>query len=189
MFLDRREEWGEQAERAMELDPLNPLVQALHGRILIFEDRLDEAIALYLDALETAPNNPVPRTGPQRAYFKKGMHREALEQAGIHFTTLTEQEITEALLETFSERGPEEAWRMVAEAWALRTQKPTVNPTIIAELFDRAGERDQAMSWLERGYEVHDPSLPYVNANRFSQTLTSDPRFKDLQRRLNLPVS
>ncbi|MCK5653100.1 MAG: hypothetical protein KAJ42_17055, partial [Gemmatimonadetes bacterium] len=128
-------------------------------------------------------------TGLQRAYFKKGMHREALEQAGIYFTTLTGQEITEALLDTYAERGPEEAWRMVAEAWAVRTEKPTVNPTIISELFDRAGERDQAMSWLERGYEVRDPSLPYVNANRFSQTLRADPRFKDLQRRMDLPVS
>ncbi len=189
MFLDRREECEEQAERAMELDPIKPLVQALNGHILMFEDRLDEAIAFYLDALETAPDNPVPRTGLQRAYFKKGIHREALEQAGIHFTALTGQEITVALLETYAEHGPEEAWQLVAEAWAVRTEKPTVNPTIIAELFDRAGQRDQAMSWLERGYEVRDPSLPYVNANRFSQTLQSDPRFTDLQQRLDLPVS
>lgn len=189
MFLDRGEECERQADQAMELDPLKPLVQALQGHVLMFRNRLDEAVSIYLDALRTAPENPVPGTGLQRAYFKQGMHREALQQAGLYFTTLTGQEITETLLRTFAEGGSEEAWRLVAEAWAARTERPTPNPTIIAELFDRAGDRDQAMWWLERGYEVRDPSLPYVNANRFSDSLGSDPRFQGLQRRLNLPVS
>lgn len=189
MFLDRQEECERQADWAMELDPLKPLVQALQGHVLMFRNRHDEAVSIYLNALQTAPDNPVPRTGLQRVYFKKGMHREALEQAGIYFTTLTGHEITAALLQTYTESGSEEAWRFVAEAWAARTEQPTVNPTIIAELFDRAGDRDRAMLWLERGYEARDPSLPYVNANRFSDALRSDSRFQDLQRTLNLPVS
>ena len=46
-----------QIERAMELDPLNPLIQAFYSMDLLFARRYDDAIAQAQNALRTAPNN------------------------------------------------------------------------------------------------------------------------------------
>jgi hypothetical protein len=56
----------------------------------------------------------------------------------------------------------------------------------IAALYLSAGDREQALVWVERGYEVHDPSMPYLGWP-FYEPLRSDPRFKDLVRKMNLP--
>ena len=189
MILGRREECEEQMDRAMELDPLKPLVLTLYGHILVFGDHLDEAISFYLEALRTAPDNPVTHSGLQRAFYKKGMHREALEQAGIFYALQTGEEIAGALQNAYQERGPEEAWLLLAEALAAWTGPARFNPARVAEIFDQAGHRELALSWLERAFLIRDPSLPALTTGRFSETLRADPRFMDLQRRMNLPAS
>jgi len=189
MILGRGEECEEQMDRAMELDPLKPLIRAFNGHVLVFRDRLDEAISFYLDALRTEPENPVARVGLQRAYYKKGMHGEALEQAVTWYTWYTGEEITGAVRDAYAERGPEHAWLLVADAFAAWAQTNEFNPSRIAELYDRAGLLDSAFFWLDRGLEIRDPALPSLMANRFSEALQTDPRFKVLLRRLNLPVS
>jgi hypothetical protein len=45
------------------------------------------------------------------------------------------------------------------------------------------------IDWLEKAYEEHDLSLPYITG-AFSDPLPlrSNPRFQDLLRKMNLPV-
>ena len=49
------------------------------------------------------------------------------------------------------------------------------------------GDREQAISWLERAAEERDVLLPYINVVSFFDDLRSDPRFQALLRRMNLP--
>jgi hypothetical protein len=49
-----------------------------------------------------------------------------------------------------------------------------------------AGDRVAAMQWLDRAYAEGDPNLPYIGGPLFDP-LRSDPRFRDLVRRLGLP--
>ena len=51
----------------------------------------------------------------------------------------------------------------------------------------RAGEKAQALEWLEKAFEVRDPNLPFVNLMLVFESLRSDPRFQALLRRMNLP--
>ena len=71
------------------LGAIASLVVTLYGHILVNGGHLDEAISRYLEALRNAPDNLVTHSGLQRAYYKKGMHREALEQAGISYAIQT----------------------------------------------------------------------------------------------------
>jgi tetratricopeptide (TPR) repeat protein len=186
MMLGRAVECEEQAERSIELDPLNPLILALYGHVLMFRGRYDEAISVYLDALRTSPDLSPAHGGLMDAYYNKGLHEEALELAGTECALITGQEIRGALQNAYAEGSPEEAWLLVAEAFAAWTETSYFSPSDIAEYFDKAGQVDWALFWLERAFEVRDPELPF-QAAPFSEALREDPRYISLLRRMNLP--
>ena len=47
---------------------------------------------------------------------------------------------------------------------------------------------DEAIHWLERGYEMHDPDMPYAFGPIESWTLISNPGDQALARKINLPL-
>jgi tetratricopeptide (TPR) repeat protein len=56
----------------------------------------------------------------------------------------------------------------------------------IAIIYTGLGEEDSAFEWLERAYEERADHVPYLRVNPRLDPLRSDPRFKDLQRRMGL---
>jgi predicted nucleic acid-binding protein len=49
------------------------------------------------------------------------------------------------------------------------------------------GERDEALSWLEKAYEERFNRLAYLRREPIWNALRQEPRFQDLLRRINLP--
>jgi hypothetical protein len=54
------------------------------------------------------------------------------------------------------------------------------------------GMKKEAFQWLERGYEERGSGMPYLAVDPYwyelhSDELRSDPRYKDLLRRIGLP--
>jgi tetratricopeptide (TPR) repeat protein len=189
MMLSRWEECEEEMDRALELDPRNPIVLAFYGQTLNGRAMFPEAIAFFQNALRTAPDNPVAHSGLMTAYRGEGMHQKALEHAAASLAAFTGEDLAPSLQATYRSEGHEAAWRMAAEAFLDVSKETYVLPWTVAVLFDWAGETDQAFEWLERAFEVRDPNLPYLNVLFLSDTLRADPRFRDLQRRMNLPAS
>jgi serine/threonine-protein kinase len=56
----------------------------------------------------------------------------------------------------------------------------------IAVVYASRGEKDMAFQWLDRAYRQHDWLLAYIKVMPFV-SLRSDPRYKDLLRKMNLP--
>ena len=49
------------------------------------------------------------------------------------------------------------------------------------------GLYDQAMGWLEKGFEEHDPLMTFAAGCAGLDPLRSDPRFQALLQRMNFP--
>jgi len=94
-----------------------------------------------------------------------------------------------AIRATYEAQGNQRAYHLVAETLVGLSEQICMAPMEIASAFDYAGEKEPAMLWLERAFEVRDPNLLYLNVLPFSETLRGDPRFEEPQRRMNLPVS
>jgi hypothetical protein len=48
---------------------------------------------------------------------------------------------------------------------------------------------DQALDWLERGYEFHDPNMPYITTVFANiEPLKDNPRFIELLMKMKLPL-
>ena len=62
-----------------------------------------------------------------------------------------------------------------------------VPPYLIALVYNGLGERDEALAWLERGFEQRDPSMTFLKVEPKWNNLRDDSRFQDLLRRVGLP--
>jgi len=56
----------------------------------------------------------------------------------------------------------------------------------MAGIYAGMDEKDKAFEWLERAYEQRDWMT--LKLDPFMDSLRSDPRFRDLLRRLDLPL-
>ena len=79
-----------------------------------------------------------------------------------------------------------EAQRLIDE---LRELPPDyhVSSFFFAEAYADLGDKDQALTWLERAYEEHDQWMVFINSYPGLEPLRSERRFQTLLRRMNFP--
>jgi tetratricopeptide (TPR) repeat protein len=62
-----------------------------------------------------------------------------------------------------------------------------VSGFFFAEAYAGLGQRDQAITWLERAYEEHDEWMVFANSYPGLDRLRAEPRFQALMHRMNFP--
>ena len=186
-IMRRPQEAMVQADRALELDPLNPLFQGLYAMDLIYAHQYDKAITRLRDTLAKAPGDAITLSTLRTAYHMKRMDKEALEIWTASYEAKGDHEAVQALALGFKDGGYPAALRRVAETFVARSKTAYVTPWQIATLFTRAGDRREALDWLEKAYEIRDLNMPYISVDPIFDFLRSEPRFRDILRRMKLP--
>ena len=79
----------------------------------------------------------------------------------------------------------QEAVKLIHELAELSKTK-YVSPAYVAAIYAGLRDKDKAMEWLERAYDVRAASLVFLKVNPRYDLLRSDPRFKDLLKRIHL---
>jgi TolB-like protein len=185
-ILKRPEEATTQIQRALELDPLNALFRGVYAMDLMYAHRYDDAIAVIRDTLKTSPNDLIALSTLRSAYHMKHMYPEALDAWKASYAAREDREAGEALARGFREGGYSMALQRVAEALVARARTAYVPAWQIGTLYTRAGKKDEALAWLEKAYQAHDPNMPYISVDPIFDDLRADPRFRDLLRQMNL---
>ena len=182
----RSDEAMVQIDRALSLDPFNVTVHVFRGVDLLFARRFDEAATEFRKALAMEPGNGPALGGVYWALAAKGLHKEALVVIGDYLKVFYGVPDPGPRLDrAFAEGGFEAAAKQAAEVLAPRAAKGEASPTDVAWMYVLAGERVQALDWLERAYEARDPSLPYLRLPVYD-LLRSEPRFQSLMRLMKL---
>ena len=57
----------------------------------------------------------------------------------------------------------------------------------IAAIYAWRGDKDQAFAWLDRAFAQHDGGLIYLKLDTPMASLRTDPRYRVLRRKMNLP--
>ena len=185
--MKRTQEWDAEIHRALELDPFNPFFPCFYGWQLVYVQRYDEAIAQFRRVLATEPDLSSAHLGLWGAFYKKGMHAEALAEARKFFAVLHDREVEGALTRGYAEGGYARGMHLGAEVLAARSKRTYVPAVRIARLYAHAGENDQVMIWLERAYQQRETPLCHLSVGWDWDNLRDDPRFQDLVRRVGLP--
>jgi TolB-like protein/Tfp pilus assembly protein PilF len=186
-ILKRPEEAAPQINRALELDPLNGLFQAMYAMDLMYARRYDDAIIFLRKTLETSPHDLVALSTLRSAYHMKQMYPEALEIWKTSYAERNDREAEDALARGFEEAGYQGALQRVAEMLIARSRTTFVTPWQIGTLYTRAGKNKEALDWLEKAYQAHDPNSIYLSVDPIFDSLRNEPRYQELLRRIKLP--
>jgi Tfp pilus assembly protein PilF len=187
MAMNRPEEAMAQIQRALELDPISTLVKVIYAVDLLYVRRYDDAIEQTRVALRAEPENPPALNNLWSALALKGMEKEAFAAAKSYIKSLyANPKVEEAFDRGWTRAGYKGGMRQAAEALAAGFREAYATPGDIASLYLEAGDTDQALIWLEKGFEARDPSLGYLGLPSWD-SLRSEPRFQYLLRRIGLP--
>jgi serine/threonine protein kinase/tetratricopeptide (TPR) repeat protein len=187
-IMGRVNEAIEHSERALELDPFNPLFHSLYSVALYYQRRDDDSLAAARTALTMQPDEPIAHFMVMLTESVGGRHAEAVAAGNAYSNVVYgDMAVEKAIDQGWAQGGHREAFRRIVTALVERFRTSFALPGDIALFCMAAGEHDQAIEWLEKGFEIHDPSMPYIGMPTYDP-LHSDPRFQDLVRRMRLPV-
>jgi serine/threonine-protein kinase len=177
-------------DRAQRLDPFNVSVHTLRALDLHFARRFDEALAQAQKALAMEPGQPGAIQAQYMALLAKGRYEQALPGIKEFYMRIYDLPDLDAVMtKGFSEGGFEGAMRRAADALSVLAGKDEVLPIDVADLYLFAGDTGRALDWLEKGYEAHDPAMPYIGVSPEFDPLRAESRFQALLRKLGLPTT
>ncbi len=100
-------------------------------------------------------------------------------------TVLEYKEMAEAMGRAYKAAGYQNALRVFTKQLEQSSSKAYIPPWFIASIYGYLGDKDQAFAWLEKAYKSKDATDSLFDPQW--DPLRSDPRFKDLMRRVGLP--
>ncbi len=183
-ILGRNEEALTQIENAVDLDPLNEFIKVFYGCVLTLVRKYDEAIEAFHDALKIEPNYPFAQSNLGVTLALSGRYIDAVEQWKL--CTAGDSELVNALEKGYNEGGFKGALLSYNKVAELRYKNSYWSPTDIANNYAMVGDNDKALYWLEVGYQIHEPNMPYLLLPVYDN-LRDDPRFQNLCKRMKLP--
>ena len=175
-----------ESQRAREIDPLSLLIQADSGFYFYMGRKYDRAIEQERRALELEPNCYTCRTYLALAYAQKRQFAEALSQARrVRLPEASPLDVatTASVIAGAGERA--EAERLLRDLRLVMKQR-FVCPYEIATTYLALDERDEALRWLEKGYQARSICMIWVRVDPRLDPLRLDPRFEELLRRVGL---
>jgi len=187
--LGRLDEGWKEAEIAQQLDPNEDHLEPALGN----RHEYDQIIQHITTMLEADPNNGYLHYGLFEGYKGKGMYKEAVEQLEQTLVLTGFQESAAKVRQAFAASGYEGAMREFAKEFEyLHANNQVFMPINLAEAYTAAGDKDRAFYWLEQAYSRRGHGnagvfMVFLNRDPFLELLHTDPRYKDLLRRVGLP--
>ena len=90
------------------------------------------------------------------------------------------------LAQAYAAAGMSEEMQKVLDELNERSKERYVSPYYVAKIYATLGEKEQALAWLEKGYEERNPDFIELKVEPALDILRTDERFRDLLRRVGL---
>jgi serine/threonine-protein kinase len=179
--MGRHDEALAEIKRARELDPLSLIIDINVGRLAYYARRYDEAIEALRNSLRIEPNFGWSHTYLAMAYGQKGMWPESnAEYQKISAMNGGAPNIGLVLAAAAMGRK-DDARKMFVRI------KDGLDAYVIAEGCVALDAKDEAFTWLEKGYWERSFFMVFLKVDPWWDPLRPDPRFQELLRRMNFP--
>ena len=176
-------------ERAVAADPLSHQNNSSLGATLRLIGRHRDAVARFQLTLELDPHFAAAHSGLGWTYLEMGRVEEAigaLEEA-VRLSNGNIRALA-ALGHAFGVAKRSAEARAILQTLEQRSRQRYIAPLLLAWVHAGLGQRDAAFERLEEAYREDSPGLLHIKADPPLQSLRTDPRFRQLLLRMNLPV-
>ena len=167
---NRQAEAMDQMRAALSLDPLSSIVNSNYAILLMDSRRFPEALAQFQKVLERDGNFQPAHHKLSHLYAMTGRFADAVNELEVTFPKPIPV-------------SPDAKGYLQLNLQMPRTDKST----LVAMAATLLGDRDQAFQYLDKAYANGDGELLIDIRYPAFDPLRSDPRYKDLMRRLELP--
>jgi tetratricopeptide (TPR) repeat protein len=154
---------------------------------LFLLQRIDEAITAAQNVLKIDPKSVAAQTVLADSLMEAGRYKEGIENNKLSFKLVGFEEILPAMDRGYANAGYKGACLEAAEALVEISNTKYVMPVYICWGYLYADQKEKALYWLEKMYEVHDPNLPYITTYPSYNRISKEPRFQEIARKINLP--
>ncbi len=185
-LLGRYDEAITEMRKAENLDPLSLIINADLAELLVLAHSYDESIQQSRKTIEMDPNFALAHNQLAQAYLQKHMYVEAVAelQKAVQLSPGCPTCIAN-LGRAYVLSGNRSAAEKLLSDLKKRSNPGYSNASEIAMIYASLGDTDQAMNWLEKGFE--ERFNPGVLLRPGFDPLRSDSRFQNLVHRIGLP--
>jgi len=185
-LLGRYNEAIAEMRKAENLDPLSLIINADLAEMLVLAHSYDESIRQSRKTIETDPNFALAHNQLAQAYLQKHMYDEAVAelQKAVNLSGDSPTCIANLARAYIASGKRSEAVKLLGDL-KKRSNPGYSNAAEIAMIYASLGDPDQAMTWLEKGYD--ERFNPGVLLRPGFDPLRSDSRFQNLLHRVGLP--
>jgi TolB-like protein/DNA-binding winged helix-turn-helix (wHTH) protein/Flp pilus assembly protein TadD len=185
-LLGRYDEAIPEMRKALNLDPLSLIINADLAELLVLAHSYDESIQQSRKTIEMDPNFALAHNQLAQAYLQKHMYHEAVAelQKAVQLSG-SSPTCTANLARAYVLSGKRSEAQELLSELKKRSNPGYSNASEIAIVYASLGDKDQAMNWLEKGYE--ERFNPGVLLRPGFDPLRSDSRFQNLVHRIGLP--
>ena len=187
--LGRANEGLRECQIAQQLDP-----NQSHMSLALYQARdYDSSIAMIQMMLQREPKNGTLHNSLSANYTKKGMKKEAVQELAQSYVLFGESKAAANIEHAYGVAGYRGAIRQWAkEVEHVQATHQAFLPGTMATAYAILGDNDRAFYWLEQAYEHRemvsiDGGVYFLPSEPAYDPLRSDPRYKDLLRRIGLP--
>jgi len=189
--LDRQDEAIPQARLALELDPLNPLIQILYSTTQLFIDWCEADQTQIEKLLADDPNNYGANVVLNYLSSYCGDYETAIRTEKRMLQTILgeqfEDDTWKQIERIFIEKGYRAAYDKIVSIYE-ELYSPESLPMELAIVYAKANRYDKVMDMVEQGYKIRDHTIPYLTTAYDFEPLYDNPRFIKILKKLNLPL-
>ena len=187
--MGRFQEGFRQINKARELDPLSFSINFSLGWRLYLARQYDRAIVQLRNTLEMDPSYELPHLILGQAYEEKGSFDLAIPELRkavdlSHGTPL----MVSALAHAYARAGQRTEAQVLLTQLQAASKHQYVSPYYAAIVYVGLGEKEQALSFLEKAFTDRSNGLIFMGVEPELDPIRSDPRFIALERELKLPI-
>lgn len=187
--VGRSDEAIAELSRALELEPLDLNVLVNLGKAYLYAGQREKALEQVRKVHDLEPNFVLGQFILGIVYNGNGLYDDAVR---LSENALQTEPANQHMLwirgYAYARSGRRrEAEESIAKLREIEKTQYVVR-SFIASIYGALGEKDQAFAEFDKALEEREPWLKWINAEPMMGPLRNDPRFKEVLKRLNLPI-
>jgi TolB-like protein/DNA-binding winged helix-turn-helix (wHTH) protein/Flp pilus assembly protein TadD len=185
--MGRRDPSIAETKRAEALDPLSLVVHVNAGWVYYLARQNSAAIEEWKKALDLEPRFAVSHTSIWVAYLRTPDFARLMDASPGGAPAKQDPMDLAALSGLYAVSGNIPQARIALQKLTGMSQRRYICPYEMATAHAVLGDKDEAMSLLERGFRDRSACIPDIKTDPRLDALRTDPRFIELLRKLGFP--